>query len=102
MQGHITQQYADRTSLWSALLVRLYLSVFQYACFQPAPDQADQTRVSYSMFDKAEHPFVTQAPEKVLQIRLQNPFHFPTSNHFVKSCQRLMGAPPRPSAKRVW
>ena len=30
----------------------------QNACFQPASDQADQTRVSYSMFDKAEHPFV--------------------------------------------
>src|SRR5215469_9628694 len=101
MQVHITQQYADRTSLWSALLVRLYLSVFQYVCFPPAPDQADQTRVSDSMFDKAEHPFVTQAPEKVLQIRLQNPFHFPTSNPFMPCCQCLMGASTRPTAKRA-
>ena len=34
------------------------LVIFQNACFQPASDQADQTRVSYSMFDKAEHPFM--------------------------------------------
>lgn len=76
--------------------------IFQYTCFQPAPDQADQAWVSNSMLDKAEHPFVTQAPEEVLQIRLQYPFHLPSGNHFVKCCQCLMGAPPRPSAKRAW
>src|SRR5438876_4024218 len=32
--------------------------------------------VSYSMFAKAEHPFVAQAPEKGLQVRFQHPFHF--------------------------
>jgi hypothetical protein len=40
--------------------------VFQNICLQPAPDQANQTRVAYSKLYEAEHPFVTQAPEKVL------------------------------------
>ena len=35
------------TTLWRALLVRTHLSIFQNACFQPASDQADQTRVSH-------------------------------------------------------
>ena len=48
----------DRTTLWGAFFVRMDLPIFQNACFQPASDQADQTRVSHPMFDKAEHPFV--------------------------------------------
>src|SRR5882724_2195085 len=101
MQIHITQQYADRTTLWGAFLVRTRFPIFQNACFQPAPDQADQTRVSYPMLDKAEHPFVAQAPEVVLEVRFQHPFHFPAGNYFVQCCQRLMGTPPRPSTKRA-
>src|SRR5215472_5500063 len=38
--------------------------LFQNVCLQPASDQANQTRVPYSVLHKAEHPFVTQAPEK--------------------------------------
>ena len=77
VQIHVTQHYADRTTLWGAFLVRVDLPIFQNACFQPAPDQVDQTPVSYPMFDKAEHPVVAQAPEEVLEVRLQQPFHLP-------------------------
>src|SRR5712692_89378 len=75
--------------------------VLQSACLQPASNQADETRVSYSMLYKPEHPVVTQAPEKVPQVRLQHPFHFPPGNHLMKGCQRVMGTPPRPSPKRA-
>src|SRR5712692_11038233 len=75
--------------------------VLQSACLQPASNQADETRVSYSMLHKPEHPVVTQAPEKVLQVRLQHPFHFPPGNHLMKGGQRVMGTPPRPSPKRA-
>jgi hypothetical protein len=57
--------------LRSSFFARMEFFIFQNVCFQPAPDQADQTRVSYSVLNKAEHPFVTQAPEEVLQVRLQ-------------------------------
>jgi hypothetical protein len=43
----IVQHYADRTTLWGAFLVRVDLPIFQNACFQPEPDQLDQTRVSF-------------------------------------------------------
>ena len=58
-QNYLLCKGRDRTPLRCALLIRRNLPIFQNACFQPASDQADQTRVSYSMFDKAEHPFVT-------------------------------------------
>jgi hypothetical protein len=35
------------------------LLVFQHVCFEPAPNQADQARVSNSVLDELEHPFVT-------------------------------------------
>src|SRR6516164_1234681 len=76
-------------------------SIFQNACLQPASNQADETRVSYSMLHEPEHPVVTQAPEKVLQVRLQHPTHFPPGNHLMERCQRLMGTPPRPSPERA-
>jgi hypothetical protein len=38
-------------------------SIFQEACFQPAPDQIDHARITDSLFDKPEHPFVIEAPE---------------------------------------
>jgi len=75
--------------------------IFQNACLQPAPDQADQTPVSYPVFDKAEHPFIAQAPEEVLEVRLQHPFHLPASYHLMQGGQRLMGTPPRPTTKRA-
>jgi hypothetical protein len=34
------------------------LSIFQDTCFQPAPDQADQARITDSMFDKPKQPIV--------------------------------------------
>jgi len=40
------------------------------ARFQPAPDQADQARITASMFDKSENPIVIEAPKEVIQIRL--------------------------------
>jgi hypothetical protein len=46
------------------------LSIFQNACFQPAPDQADQARIPDSVLYKPEQPLVTQAPEEILQVRL--------------------------------
>src|SRR5216684_1340656 len=79
----------------------MHVPVFQNACLQPASNQADETRVSHSMLHKPEHPVVTQAPEKVLQVRLQHPFHFPPGNHLMKGCQRVMGTPPRSSPKRA-
>ena len=49
---------ANLDSSGCAFLIRMDLSLFQNACFQPASDQVDQTRVSHPMFDKTEHPFV--------------------------------------------
>lgn len=40
------------------------------ARFQPAPDHADQARITDSMFDKSENPIVIEAPKEVIQIRL--------------------------------
>ena len=48
-------------------------SVFQNARLQPSPDQIDQAWVTDSVFNKSEHPIVIEAPEEVLQIRLQYP-----------------------------
>jgi hypothetical protein len=55
---YIAQQYADRTSLRGSLFTRMDLSILQYTCPQPAPDQTDQALISHSMFHEAEHPFV--------------------------------------------
>src|ERR1700740_959892 len=63
VQIQITQQNADSTTLWGSFFARMEFFVFQNVGFQPASDQADQTRVSYSVLDKAEHAFMTQAPE---------------------------------------
>jgi MFS superfamily sulfate permease-like transporter len=53
------------------------------------------------MFHEAEHPFVTEAPEKVLEVRLQHPLDFPASNSLMKRCKRLVGASSSTSAKRA-
>jgi hypothetical protein len=39
-------------------------SIFQDARFQPTPDQADQARIAYSMFDKPKHPIMIETPER--------------------------------------
>jgi hypothetical protein len=46
-------------------------SIFQDARFQSTPDQADQARIAYSMFDNPEDPIMIETPEEVL--RLQHP-----------------------------
>jgi hypothetical protein len=38
-------------------------SIFQDARFQPPPDQADQARIAYPMFDKPEDPIMIETPE---------------------------------------
>src|SRR5262250_69153 len=65
--------------------------VFQHACFQPASNEADHAWIPNSEFDKAEQPFVTKAPEEVLQVRFQHPTHLAARNHFV---ERRQGSKP--------
>src|SRR5882672_1037348 len=60
MQVHVAQHDADRTALWGSLLVWIDLAVFQDACLQPAPDQADHARIADAVLHEAEHPFVTE------------------------------------------
>jgi hypothetical protein len=76
-------------------------SIFQHARFQPTPDQADQARISDSMFDKSEHPIVIEAPEEVLQIRLQHPANHAAGDDLIEGRQGVMGAELRPAAERA-
>src|SRR5215469_2373381 len=99
MEVQVAQQHADRSPLWSSLLARTDCSVFQDARFQPAPDQIDQARIADSMFHKPEHPFMVEAPEEVLQIRLQHPSYLAAGNDLIEGCQSMMGAEPRPAAE---
>jgi hypothetical protein len=46
-------------------------SFLQYPCFQPAPDQADQARISDAVLHELEEPVVVETAEEVLQIRLE-------------------------------
>src|SRR6202163_2130012 len=101
VQIHIAQQDADRSALRGPLFARMDLSILQHTCFQPAPDQADQARITDSMLDKPEQPLVVQAPEEVLQIRLQHPSGLGAGDNLVEGRQRMMGAPSWPSAKRA-
>src|SRR5215471_4322497 len=64
MQVHVAQQDADRTTLWGSLFVWIDLTVFQDACLQPAPDQADHARIADAVLHEAEHPFVAETPER--------------------------------------
>ena len=50
------------------------------------------------MFDKSEHPIVIEAPEEVLQVRLQHPSRHAASNDLIEGCQSMMGAQPRSAA----
>ncbi len=102
MQIDVAQQHADRSTLRSSLLVRINPSIFHDTRFQPAPDQADQARITYSMFNKTEHPVMVEAPEEVLQVRLQHPSRFTAGDHFIEGRQSVMGTQPCPSAERAW
>ena len=88
--------------MWSSLFIRTNLAIFHDACFQPAPDQANQARVSNSMLNKSEHPIVIETPEEVLQVRLQHPARLAAGDHLIEGRQRIMGAEPWPAAKRAW
>ena len=54
------------------------------------------------MFNKSEQPIVVEAPEQVLQVRLQHPSRLATGDHLIKCRQSVMGAHPCPSAERAW
>src|SRR6266404_4952549 len=97
MQVHVAQHDADRTALWGSLLVWINLAVFQDACLQPAPDQADHARIADAVLHEAEHPFVTETPEEILQVRLQHPAHLAAGDYLVEGCQGMVGSPFRPS-----
>src|SRR6516164_9831131 len=99
MQVHVAQHDADRTALWGSLLVWIDLAVFQDACLQPAPDQADHARIADAVLHEAEHPFVTETPEEILQVRFQHPAHFAAGDYLVEVCQGMVGSPFRTSAK---
>src|ERR1035437_2577842 len=92
VQVNVAQQHADRSTLRSSLFIRMDLSIFHNARFQPAPDQADQARVSNSMFNKPEQPIVVETPEEVLQVRLQHPTRLAAGDHLIEGRQRVMGA----------
>src|SRR5271169_2665848 len=66
MQVHVAQQDADRSTLWCPLLVRLNLSIFQDACFQPSPDQADQARITDSTTNRSSHSWL-KLPKKFVR-----------------------------------
>jgi hypothetical protein len=46
---------------------------------KPTPDQADQARIAYSMFDKPEHPIMIETPEQTPDIKFKNPVILPAS-----------------------
>jgi hypothetical protein len=73
VEVQVAQQHADRSTLRSSRIAGVYCSIFQNARFQPAPDQIDRARITDSVLDKPEYPFVIEAPKEVLQIRLQPP-----------------------------
>jgi hypothetical protein len=76
-------------------------SIFQDTRFQPTPDQADQARITDSMFDKSEDPIVIEASKEVLQIRLQYPADLAAGDDLVEGRQGMMGAEPWPAAERT-
>ena len=66
MKVEVAQKHTDRSALWRSLFARMHRSVFQDTRFQPAPDQADQARITDSMFDKPEDPIMIETPERLL------------------------------------
>src|SRR3981189_1932719 len=99
MQVHVAQHDADRTALWGSLLVWIDLAVFQDACLQPAPDQADHARIADAVLHEAEQPFVTETPEEILQVRLQHPAHLRAVDSLMEAWQGMVRSTFRPSAK---
>src|SRR5690349_16154682 len=99
MEVEVAQKYADRPTLWRSLFARMDRSVLQDARFQPAPNQADQARITDSMLDKPEDPVVTESSEEVLQIRLQHPAYHSTGDDLDEGRQGMMGAGLRPVAE---
>src|SRR5215831_14795846 len=97
----VAQQHADRSPLRSSLIAWVDCSIFQNARFQPAPDQIDHARITDSVFDKPEHPFMIKAPEEVLQIRLQHPPDHAASNDLIEGCYCTMGTEPWSAAERA-
>src|SRR5262249_35217829 len=85
-------QHANRSTLRGSLLARMNRSIFQDACFQPTPDQADQARIAYSMFDKPEDPIMIETPEEVLQVRLQHPASHAAADDLMGGRQGVMGS----------
>ena len=75
------------------------LSIFQNTCLQPTPDQIDQARITNSMLYKSEHPIMIEAPEEVLQIRLQHPANLAASDDLIEGRQGMMSAEPRPATE---
>ena len=67
----VAEQHADRAALWRPHIARGHDSFLQYPCFQPAPDQADQARISDAVLHELEEPVVVETAEEVLQIRLE-------------------------------
>src|SRR5271165_2196001 len=101
MKVHVAQQHTNRSTLRGSLLARMNRSIFQDARFQPTPDQADQARIAYSMFDKPEHPIMIETPEEVLQIRLQHPTDHAAGDDLTEGRQGVMGAELRPATERA-
>src|SRR5262249_48116872 len=90
MKVHVAQQHADRSTLRGSLLARMNRSIFQDARFQPPPDQADQARIAYSMFDKPEDPIMIETPEEVLQVRLQHPANHAAADDLIGRRQGVL------------
>src|SRR5256885_4831768 len=99
MQVHVAQHDADRTALWGSLLVWIDLAIFQDACFQPAPDQADHARIADAVLHEAEHPFVTETPEVGSQVKVEDA-RLPLDNCLGYSLDRVMCCPLGPISKR--
>src|ERR1700692_790491 len=101
MKVHVAQQHANRSTLRGSLLAQMNRSIFQDARFQPTPDQADQARIAYSMFDKSEDPIMIEPPEEVLQIRLQHPADHAAGDDLIEGRQGMMSAELRSAAERA-
>ena len=90
MQVHVAQHDPDRTPLWSPLLVRMNLSIFQNGCFQPLADQADHARIANPMLHETDQPIVTERVEEGSNVGVENPVHLRASNRRRKRVQRIV------------
>src|SRR6516164_9574557 len=114
MQVHVAQHDADRTALWGSLLVWIDLAVFQGCLPSTSAGSGWSARIADAVLHKAwwaprsgrppneqgkKHPFVTETPKEILQVRLQHPAHLAAGDYLVEGCQGVVGPPFRPSAK---